>query len=93
MLLLCNIANDSRFQIGMVQARDEAIFILIIFGKHLWWLLLSIYFHGDHVGLQGDFNVAVYSLLCLHVVPPNGVFVNEAGNFQAASKHELVSAT
>ena len=47
--------------------RDEAILILVIFGKHLYvaffMVAFIISFHGDHVGWQGDFNVAVYSLI------------------------------
>ena len=47
--------------------RDEAVLIWIIFGIHLYvtffMVAFVISFHGDYVGWQGDFNVAIYSLV------------------------------
>ena len=43
------------------------ILIWIIYGIHLYvtffMVAFVISFHGDYVGWQGDFNVAMYSLI------------------------------
>ena len=48
-LLLFTVSNGSRFQIGI-----HVTFFMVAF---------VISFHGDYVGWQGDFNVAIYSLV------------------------------
>ena len=62
MLLLFTVSNGNR-QIGMVRGMN-------LFMDHFWHTFVCnfkvafvISFHRDYVGWQGDFNVAIYSLV------------------------------